>query len=125
MDTLHTKGPSAPTQKANSGQVWHGGHSLLSPQSLYNGSIYGFPQGHTASLRLPPAERLIAIGDLHGDYDKTRRAFRTAGLIDEDGQWSGGTSTVVQVSNYEDRRWLSRLLVVLTEFILKLSSSLL
>lgn len=46
---------------------------------------------------LPAAARLVAIGDLHGDMGKTRRAFRIGGLIDDNGKWSGGTTTAVQV----------------------------
>lgn len=49
------------------------------------------------TLRLPAVERLVAIGDLHGDFDKTRRAFRTGGLIDDRDCWTGGTTTAVQV----------------------------
>ena len=46
---------------------------------------------------LPAAARLVAIGDLHGDMGKTRRAFRIGGLIDHQDRWSGGTTTAVQV----------------------------
>ena len=47
---------------------------------------------------LPAAERLVAIGDLHGDMGKTRRAFKIAGLIDANDRWTGGTATAVQVT---------------------------
>jgi len=46
---------------------------------------------------LPAAARLVAIGDLHGDMGKTRRAFRIGGLIDHQDRWCGGTTTAVQV----------------------------
>ncbi len=46
---------------------------------------------------LPAVTRIVAIGDLHGDMDKTRRAFRVGGLIDEHDRWAGGTTTAVQV----------------------------
>ena len=46
---------------------------------------------------VPAAERLVAIGDLHGDFKKAWRAFRLAGLIDENGRWSGDKSVCVQV----------------------------
>ena len=52
---------------------------------------------HTLPLRLPAVDRLVAIGDLHGDFNKTQRAFRLAGLIDEADHWCGGTTTAVQV----------------------------
>ena len=47
---------------------------------------------------LPAAARLVAIGDLHGDMGKTRRAFKIAGLIDANDRWTGGTTTAVQVN---------------------------
>ena len=46
---------------------------------------------------LPAVPRIIAIGDLHGDLEKARRAFRLGGLIDENDRWVGGTTTAVQV----------------------------
>lgn len=66
---------------------------------------------------LPAAERLVAIGDLHGDMAKTRRAFSLAGLIDQQDRWTGGDTVVVQVGDILDRGdqeieifyWLERL----------------
>ncbi|MCU0233954.1 MAG: hypothetical protein MUE90_07990, partial [Thermoanaerobaculales bacterium] len=34
--------------------------------------------------RYPQAERIVAIGDLHGDLTATRVALRLAGVIDEE-----------------------------------------
>ncbi|CAI9108547.1 OLC1v1008174C1 [Oldenlandia corymbosa var. corymbosa] len=51
----------------------------------------------------PSPARLIAIGDLHGDLSKTKQALRLAGLIDSEGHWSGGSTTVVQVGDILDR----------------------
>jgi hypothetical protein len=48
-------------------------------------------------------DRLVAIGDLHGDLDHARRALRLAGAIDEHDQWVGGTMTVVQTGDEIDR----------------------
>eukprot|EP00951_Prasinocladus_malaysianus_P031061 scaffold295599_cov45-Prasinocladus_malaysianus.AAC.1 len=48
-------------------------------------------------LAVPPAERLVAIGDIHGDLEKCLRAFRLGGLTDSDHRWIGGTTVVVQV----------------------------
>jgi hypothetical protein len=42
------------------------------------------------------AERLVAIGDLHGDLDKAKAAFKLAGLTDDKGSW-GGNTVCVQV----------------------------
>ena len=49
------------------------------------------------------AERIVAIGDLHGDLEKTRAAFRLAGVINEDDQWIGGSTVVVQTGDQLDR----------------------
>ena len=46
---------------------------------------------------LPAVPRLVAIGDLHGDMQKARRAFRLGGLVDASDRWAGGTTTAVQV----------------------------
>ncbi|GLT74549.1 hypothetical protein SLA2020_463370 [Shorea laevis] len=51
----------------------------------------------------PPPDRLIAIGDLHGDLEKSKQALRLAGLIDRNNCWSGGSATVVQVGDVLDR----------------------
>ncbi|KAD7477905.1 hypothetical protein R6Q59_026500 [Mikania micrantha] len=51
----------------------------------------------------PPPDRLIAVGDLHGDLFKSKQALRLAGLIDADDRWSGGSSVLVQVGDVLDR----------------------
>ncbi|KAJ0463484.1 putative protein-tyrosine-phosphatase [Helianthus annuus] len=51
----------------------------------------------------PPPDRLIAVGDLHGDLSKTQQALRLAGLIDAGDRWSGGSATLVQVGDVLDR----------------------
>ena len=51
----------------------------------------------------PPAARLVAIGDLHGDLGKARAALRTAAVLDDKDSWCGGTSVVVQVGDILDR----------------------
>lgn len=42
-------------------------------------------------FKFPPAKRLVAIGDVHGDMSQMKRALRAAGLIDDNFCWSGGT----------------------------------
>jgi hypothetical protein len=37
------------------------------------------------------------VGDLHGDYGKTRAALQIASLIDVADHWIGGRTTLVQV----------------------------
>jgi hypothetical protein len=47
--------------------------------------------------------RVVAIGDLHGDYDAYRELLSQAGLIDAKGHWSGGHSVFVQLGDAVDR----------------------
>jgi hypothetical protein len=48
-------------------------------------------------------ERVIAIGDLHGDYDRYIEVMQSAGLIDGSGNWSGGDTHFVQTGDITDR----------------------
>lgn len=57
----------------------------------------------SGGLSRPAPARLVAIGDLHGDIDHTRRALRLAGAIDATGQWAGGSLVVVQTGDEIDR----------------------
>ena len=63
----------------------------------------------------PAPERIVAIGDLHGDLDATRRAFRLAGAIDADDAWVGGKLVVVQTGDLVDRGDGDRKIIDLTE----------
>lgn len=55
------------------------------------------------SFRYPGAERVVAIGDLHGDLASTREALRLAGAIDAADRWAGGKLVLVQVGDQLDR----------------------
>ncbi|HVH43788.1 MAG TPA: shewanella-like protein phosphatase [Labilithrix sp.] len=60
------------------------------------------PAGSLAVSK-PAPERVVAIGDLHGDFDATRRALRLAGAIDAQDAWVGGKLVVVQTGDLIDR----------------------
>ena len=55
------------------------------------------------ATRLEAPERIVAIGDLHGDLSATRAAFRLAGAIDSLDTWVGGDMVVVQTGDVLDR----------------------
>lgn len=60
-----------------------------------------------AALALPahaqrPA-RIVAVGDLHGDYSAWRDIARAAGIVNAQGSWAGGETTLVQVGDIADR----------------------
>ena len=48
-------------------------------------------------------ERIVAIGDLHGDYTNYLATLRAAGLIDKKNKWSGGETHLVQTGDIPDR----------------------
>jgi hypothetical protein len=51
----------------------------------------------------PAPSLIVAIGDLHGDLEVTRKALRLAGAIDESDVWIGGKLVVVQTGDAIDR----------------------
>jgi hypothetical protein len=60
---------------------------------------------HSLAAKTPtdPAESLIAIADVHGDFDDFVTILQHAGLIDKQNHWSGGNSTFVQTGDLLDR----------------------
>jgi hypothetical protein len=61
------------------------------------------PSPSERSFRFPAAERVVAVGDLHGDLASTREALRLAGAIDDEDHWVGGKLVLVQVGDQLDR----------------------
>jgi Calcineurin-like phosphoesterase len=54
----------------------------------------------------PPAdqrEAVVAIGDVHGDFDDFVTILQRAGLVDAQHHWTGGQTTLVQVGDLLDR----------------------
>lgn len=51
----------------------------------------------------PDVAHWVAIGDLHGDFDATKRAFELAGATNGEGAWVGGKLVVVQTGDQLDR----------------------
>lgn len=48
-------------------------------------------------------QRIVAIGDLHGDYGAWIDLARAAGLVDPRGRWTGGKTILVQMGDITDR----------------------
>ncbi|CAA0838113.1 Calcineurin-like metallo-phosphoesterase superfamily protein [Striga hermonthica] len=61
--------------------------------------------GHPPTFVSAPGRRIIAVGDLHGDLDKTRYALQMAGVLSADGEdlWVGGQTVLVQLGDILDR----------------------
>jgi len=64
--------------------------------------------------RWPAAERVVAVGDLHGDLAATRRVLALAGVLKDD-HWSGGKTVLVQTGDVLDRGDGERAIVELLE----------
>jgi hypothetical protein len=48
-------------------------------------------------------DRIIAIGDVHGDYANYLATLQAAGLVDRKGKWIGGKAHLVQTGDIPDR----------------------
>jgi len=61
-----------------------------------------------ARLADPPCEfdhvdRIVAIGDVHGAYDRFVEILRAAGVVDARQRWAGGRTHLVQLGDVVDR----------------------
>lgn len=62
--------------------------------------------GNPPTFVSAPGRRIVAVGDLHGDLDKARRAFQLAGVLGvDDGQdlWTGEDALLIQLGDVLDR----------------------
>ena len=67
-------------------------------------AVPGASRGLAAGQQSPaPGRRIVAIGDVHGAFDQLVGILQTAGLIDANRRWSGGTAILVQTGDVLDR----------------------
>jgi Calcineurin-like phosphoesterase len=50
-----------------------------------------------------PLHRIVAVGDLHGDFSAWRNILGSARLIDNKGHWTGGDTILIQTGDAVDR----------------------
>lgn len=55
------------------------------------------------AYRWEGVERIVAIGDIHGDYEAYLSVLQTAGVVDQRGRWKAGTTHLVQTGDIPDR----------------------
>ena len=55
------------------------------------------------SITFAQSSRVVAIGDIHGDFDAFVGILGQARLIDPAQRWSGGNATLVQTGDFLDR----------------------
>jgi hypothetical protein len=51
----------------------------------------------------PATDRIIAIGDIHGDFDALVKSLLKSGVVNNRGDWTGGSTVVVQLGDVLDR----------------------
>ncbi len=61
------------------------------------------PCGLHAEDAFAGVERVIAVGDVHGDYEQFLDVLLSAAVIDKDGNWTGGKTHLVQTGDFLDR----------------------
>jgi hypothetical protein len=62
-----------------------------------------WPTPERSPARFEAVDSLFVVGDVHGEYETLTAVLRNAGLIDRDGQWSGGRSHLVFLGDLFDR----------------------
>lgn len=65
------------------------------------GAILATFAGAVAAAQAP--QRIVAVGDLHGDFAAWGVISRAAGVADSAGHWSGGKTILVQLGDITDR----------------------
>lgn len=56
-----------------------------------------------SSCEFDNVDRIVAVGDVHGAFDRYLEILKTANVIDATGHWSGGATHFVQVGDMVDR----------------------
>lgn len=51
----------------------------------------------------PAVDRIVVLGDVHGDYERMREILEVVGVIDGRGRWKGGRTHLVQLGDLPDR----------------------
>ncbi|MCI0356034.1 MAG: metallophosphoesterase [Acidobacteria bacterium] len=77
--------------------LWKGGLAVLLLATLFS-----------AVLPAAAQQRIVAVGDVHGDFDALLGILRAAGVVDENLQWTGGKTILVQTGDILDRGPRSR-----------------
>jgi hypothetical protein len=66
-------------------------------------ALCGLVGGSASFAQRPAVQRIVAIGDLHGDYGAWTAIAHAAGLIDDQGRWVGKKTILVQAGDVPDR----------------------
>jgi Calcineurin-like phosphoesterase len=61
------------------------------------------PWPSNAAVTSDPTDQVVAVGDVHGEFDGLCGILRRAGLVDDQNHWIGGKATLVQTGDLIDR----------------------
>ena len=103
---LSTPGTSLELEYSNE-DIQQQKHKILSNPVISEGDLLKYGQ----LGMFPKCERLVAIGDLHGDLKITIAALKLAGVIGQNitptnalsAKWTGGNTVVIQLGDQMDR----------------------
>jgi hypothetical protein len=77
---------------------------LLMRFGVFAALALALPGCASAQLQAPATvHRIVAVGDLHGDFAAWRAIAQAAGLTDSRGRWTGGETVLVQTGDVVDR----------------------
>src|SRR5882672_1008618 len=62
-----------------------------------------YPLTAASTCEWDGVERVVAIGDVHGAYDRFMEILKTTGVVDGELKWAGGRTHVVQLGDVLDR----------------------
>ncbi len=65
--------------------------------------FFSFSLSAAATDTWSDVQRIVAVGDLHGDYGQFVAVLRSAEIIDRGGKWRGGSTHLVQLGDVPDR----------------------
>ena len=70
--------------------------------AVYSIAAAELPDNHSEGLA-EITQKIIVIGDIHGDYDQFAKLLRTTGLINKRNKWVGGNAHLIQMGDIPDR----------------------
>jgi len=76
---------------------------MIDTNDTYENFIKDCPDYDFIETTLPPVRRIIVLGDIHGDYNLALKLLKIAKLINDELEWTGGDTHVVQVGDQIDK----------------------
>jgi len=75
----------------------------ITRRTLLAGGMCSLAGAQSSQDEWKGVERVVAVGDIHGDRDALAAVLQMAGIVDDSGRWVGGRSHVVQIGDVPAR----------------------